>query len=84
MTRRRPDASVNAVGSTNAPTPHATSTEDVKEPSERFVDWSNITAALREKLTTVALDKTLEYVLIYLFIPYRSAICEIKCRLWLL
>lgn len=33
-------------------------------PTERFTDWKSVTMALREQLTTTALDKTIRYFII--------------------
>lgn len=38
----------------------AESDPENSELAQRFADWSSVTAALREKLTTAALDKTFE------------------------
>ncbi|MCI4391647.1 hypothetical protein PGIGA_G00137020 [Pangasianodon gigas] len=71
VTHRKPDVrastTVPAVtsGILSSSTTHAEDEEpesvlDKDEPAERFADWSSITRGLKEKLTTTALEKTLQ------------------------
>ncbi|XP_058232511.1 transferrin receptor 1b [Hemibagrus wyckioides] len=74
VTNRKPGVSVNTTVST-MPLPaisshvtedaenkdeEAESKQEVYEPAQLFADWSSVTVALRENLTTKALDKTLQ------------------------
>ncbi|KAB5533322.1 hypothetical protein PHYPO_G00130410 [Pangasianodon hypophthalmus] len=71
VTHRNPDVRVNTAvtsGIFSSSTTHAEddgdeepeSVLDNDKPADRFASWSSITGALREKLTTAALEKTLQ------------------------
>lgn len=80
VTHRKPRINMNAVPAVpTVPTVPAvttvttvttvdteTSEDNYYKPSQPFEDWNSVVAALRENLTPAAMDKTLQYVFIYL------------------